>query len=184
MAPTVVCSNQARTSPASGRAPRPSLLNCYREPRVGRRPAGVRREAVEDPRPPLALLVFVFFVAAFLVVVRALVEVLLLGDVFLVATFLVVVRGLVEVFFLGDAFLLAASDDFFFCLALVARFFFVKPEAAPPRAPSKAPATAPPRALPATPLASSAVSATLSFAVAMTPSLLSSIEKTSLLSPP
>lgn len=139
----------------------------YREPRVGRRPFldGVRREAVEEPRPTLALLVFVFLVAAFLVAVRALVEVLLLGDAFLVATFLVVVRGLVEVFLLGDAFLvaavlvavralaevlplgdaflLAAPDGFFLCLALVARFFFVKPEAAPPRAPSKAPATAP-----------------------------------------
>ena len=179
------------------------LPNCYRELRVGRRPAldGVRREAVEEPRPPLALLVFVFLVAAFLVVFRALVEVLLLGDAFLVAAFLVVVRALFEVFLLGDAFLvaaalvvvralaevlllgdaflLAARDDFFFCLVLVARFFFVKPEAAPPRAPSKAPATAPPRALPATPLASLAVSATLPFAVAMTPSLLSSIEKNS-----
>jgi uncharacterized membrane protein (UPF0182 family) len=114
------------------------------------------REVAEEPRPP-ARLVLVFLVAAFLIVVRTLVEVFLFGDLFFVAAFLTVVRALVAVFLLGGVFRLATDAAFFF-LALVARFFLVKPEAAPPRAPIKAPATAPPRALPATPLASSAVS--------------------------
>ena len=112
------------------------------------------REVAEEPRPP-ARLVLVFLVAAFLVVVRTLVEVFLFGDLFFVAAFLTVVRALVAVFL--RVFRLATDAAFFF-LALVARFFLVKPEAAPPRAPIKAPATAPPRALPATPLPSSAVS--------------------------
>jgi hypothetical protein len=88
--------------------------------------------------------------------------------VFLAAAFLV---GFVAVF-LERGLRLAADADFVFCLELLARFFLVKPEAAPPRPPRMAPATAPPRALPATPLASSAASTISPFAVAMTPSLL------------
>jgi hypothetical protein len=136
MAPTVAPIRLAPRLPHTSRAlaPRPSLLNCYREARVGRRPAGVRREAVEDP--------WRCFPRRDLSRRRSRAR-----------------RGLSpwrcfprrgprrrlstrRVFFLGDAILLATSDDFFFC-SPGRPLFFVKPEAAPPRAPSKAPATTP-----------------------------------------
>lgn len=145
------------------------FLSCYRDPRVVDRRVVLdeaRREAPEERRPPLAPLVFVFLVAAFLVVV----EVFLFGDLFFVAAFLAVVRAFATVF-LDRVFRLAADADFVFCLDRLACFCLVKPEAAPPRAPNKAPATAPPSALPATP-ASSAVSMTLSCALEIMPSFL------------